>query len=147
MNKTQKTAWFNLAAVLLCIAIHIWVIVRLLILRGVPEGLERFWPLVVFCIFAAISIILLRRRQSPAEVDSDERDRLIKYRAVVACFVSVWVLLAAATLIPRFVVGIKGSIPVWLLAFINLGVLLIAMLVHSIAVLVQYGKPNKGEKS
>ncbi|MHC4426699.1 MAG: hypothetical protein ACYSYV_11470 [Planctomycetota bacterium] len=147
MNKTQKTAWFNLAGGLLCIGIHIWVVVRFLILKTVPGGVERLWPMLVFLVFAVTSIILLRRRQSPAEVDSDERDRLIKYRAVVACFVSVWFLLAAATLIPRFVVGIKGSIPVWLLAFVNLGVLLIAMLVYCVAVLIQYGRGAKGEKS
>ncbi|MHC4619338.1 MAG: hypothetical protein ACYTEQ_16455 [Planctomycetota bacterium] len=89
----------------------------------------------------------MRRKQSPTEVDTDERDRLIKYRAVVACFVSVWVLLATASAIPSFVIGAKGSIPVWLLVFINVGVLLISMLVYCAAILVQYGRPGKGEKS
>ena len=144
MNRTQKVAWFNLAAASACIAIHIWVVVRFLILKTVPGGVERLWPLVVFCVLLAASIVLSRRKQSPAEVESDERDRLIKYRATVACFVSIWVLLAAATVIPRFVVGIKGSIPVWLLAFINVGVLLGALLVYSAAILVQYGRGGKG---
>ncbi len=147
MNKTQKVAWFNLAGALLCIAIIIWVVARLVILKTVPEAFERFWPLAVFCAFMVTSIVLLRRKQSPAEVDSDERDNLIKYRAVIASFVSVWILLAAAATIPRFVVGVKGSIPVWLLAFINLSVLLGALLVYSVAILVQYGWRNKGEKS
>jgi hypothetical protein len=147
MNRTQKVAWFNLAGGMLCIAIHIWVVVRLLILKTVPGGVERFWPMAVFCVFVAASIVLLRRKQSPAEVDSDERDRLIKYRATVACFVSVWVLLAAATGIPQLVVGVKGSIPVWLLAFINVGILLIALLVYSAAVLLQYGRGDEGEKA
>jgi hypothetical protein len=118
-----------------------------LILKTVPGVVERLWPLAVFCMLLAASIVLSRRKQSPAEVESDERDRLIKYRAVAACFVSVWVLLAAATIIPRFVVGIRGAIPVWLLAFINLGVLLGALLVYSAAVLLQYGPGQKGGKS
>jgi len=147
MNKTQKVAWFNVAGTLLCIAITLWVVARLIILKTVPEGFERFWPLAVFCALMVTSIVLLRRKQSPAEVDSDERDNLIKYRAVVASFISVWILLAVATVIPRFVVGIKGSIPVWLLAFINLGVLFGALLVYSMAVLLQYGGRNKnGQK-
>jgi hypothetical protein len=145
MNKTQKGAWFNLAGTLLCIAIMIWVVARLVILKTVPEGFERIWPLVVFCIFIVTSIILVRRKQSPTEVDSDERDRLIKYRAVIASFVSVWILLAMVTIIPRFVIGIKGSIPVWLLAFTNLGVLLGALLVYSVAVLIQYGWGSKND--
>jgi Na+/H+ antiporter NhaC len=147
MNRTQREAWFNLAAAVLYIPIIVWALARLFILKRVPEGLERFWPLPVFIIFIVASIVLMRRKQSPAEVESDERDRLIKYRAVVACFVSVWVLLAAATAVPQLIAGVKGSIPVWLLAFINVGVLLIALLVYSAAVLVQYGRGTTGLES
>jgi len=143
MNRTQKVAWFNLGGGLLCIGVHIWVVVRLLILKTVPGGVERLWPATVFCILLAASIVLMRRKQSLAEVDSDERDQLIKYRAVVTCFVSVWILLAAATGIPQLAVGVKGSIPVWLLAFINVGVLLIALSVYSAAILIQYGRGGK----
>ncbi len=78
-----------------------------------------------------------------SEVESDERDDLIKKRAVIASFVTVWILLAGVTVVPRFVVGIKGLIPVWLLAFINLGVFLGAVLVYLVAVLVQYGWGGK----
>jgi len=147
MNKTQKTAWFNLASALLCIVISVWVAIEILVLHRIPEGIIRFWPVPVFCLFMAVSIILLRRRQSPAEVDSDERDNLIKKRAVIVSFVSVWILLFAASIIPRFIVGEKGTIAVWLLPIINLGVLLIVMLVYSVAVLVHYGREGKGEKS
>jgi len=144
MNRTQKEAWFNLAAAVLYIPIIVWALARLFILKRIPEGVERFWPIPVFIIFIVTSIVVMRRKQSPAEVESDERDKLIKYRAVVACFVSVWVLLGAATAIPQSVVGVKGSIPVWLLAFINVGVLLIALLVYSAAVLLQYGRGHNG---
>jgi hypothetical protein len=143
MNKTQKEACFGLGSILLCLGIFVWAAVKLFILKTLPEGLTRFWPLAVFYVFIATSIVLLRRKQSPTEVDSDERDRLIKHRAVVACFVSVWILLAAATGIPHLVVGVKGSLPVWLLTFINLGLLLIAMLVYFVAVLFQYGRGAK----
>ena len=140
MNRTQREAWFGLGGISLSLCIFVWAGVKLFIFKTIPEGITRFWPVLVICVFMATSIVLLRRKQSPAEVESDERDRLIKYRAVVACFVSVWVLLAAATGIPQLLVGVKGSIPVWLLAFINVGVLFIALLVYSAAVLFQYGR-------
>jgi hypothetical protein len=59
-----------------------------------------------------ISVIWLRRKQSPKEVDSDERDKLIQSRAVLVAFVSVWILLFAVSIIPRLVLGEDGSIPV-----------------------------------
>ena len=68
---------------------------------------------------------------------------IIKKRAVLASFVSVWILLAAATAIPQFVIGTGGTIAVWLLTFINLGVLLGALLVYTVAILVQYGNGGK----
>ena len=147
MNKTQKGAWFNLAMGLLGIAIGVWVIVEVVFLRRLPEGVAMAWPLIAFWLVVVIAIISLRRKQSPAEVDADERDNLIKSRAVLASFVSVWILLAASSVIPRFLVGTEGSVPVFLLAFINVGILLVAMLVYCVAVLVQYGWGGKGEKS
>lgn len=145
MNKTQKVAWFNLAMALLGVAISVWVIVEIVILRRLPEGFPVVWPLIAFCLVMVIAIISLRKKQSPAEVDADERDNLIKKRAVLTSFVSVWILLYASSVIPWFVVGREGSIPVFLLPFINVGILLVVMLVNSVAILVQYGW--RGEKS
>ncbi len=147
MNKTQKIAWFNLVGALLCFALGIYIAVEVFILRRLPEGFGRFWGLPAFWLITGIAIIFLRKKQSPAEVDSDERDNFIKRRAVLASFVSVWILLFASSMIPRFIVGQDGSIPVWLLPIINLGVFFIVMLVYSVAVLVQYGRGGKdGEK-
>ena len=148
MNKTQKGAWFTLASFLLAIAITVYLIVKIFILKSLPEGIfGRGWPMIAYCVLTVASVTFLRKKQSPTEPDFDERDNLIKKRVVLASFVSVWLLLAATTIIPRLIVGQDGSIPVWLLAFINVGVLFIAMLVYSVAVLIQYGLGSKGEKS
>ncbi len=147
MNKAQKVAWFNLAMALLGVAIGVWVIVELVVLGRLPEGFAMAWPLIAFWLLVVIVIISLRKKQSPAEVDADERDNLIKSKAVLVSFVSVWILLYASSVIPWFVVGGEGSVPVFLLAFINVGILLVVMLVYSIAILVQYGWKSKGEKS
>jgi NADH:ubiquinone oxidoreductase subunit K len=91
--------------------------------------------------------IFLRKKQSSKEPDSDERDDLIKRRAVLVSFVSVWILLAAATLIPGIILGQTGTISAYILPFINVSIFLIAMMVYSVAILVQYGWGTKGEKT
>ncbi len=145
MNKTQKGAWFSLAAGLTCIASFGDIFVQFFILKKLP-GLTGIWPLLAaYCMLLGIPIIFLRKKQSPTEVDRDERDSLIEKRAVIAAFVSVWILLFAATIIPRFIVGIDGAIPVWSLAFINVGIVLVVLFVYSLAVLVQYGRGSKEE--
>ena len=146
MNKTQKSAIFCLVTFLFCVVVMAYPFISIFILKSWPESFfSRFWSMIAYFVFIAASIIFLRKKQSPAEPDFDERDNLIKKRAVLASFVSVWLLLAATTIIPRLIVGQDGSIPVWTLPLINLGVFLIAMLVYSVAILIQYGLG--GEKS
>jgi len=101
----------------------------------------------VILLFMVVSVVLLRIKQSRAEVDFDERDNSIRKTAVLVSFVSLWVLLIAASIIPAFILGDVGSIPVSFLPIINLSVFLITMLVYSSAVLIQYGRGGKGEKS
>jgi hypothetical protein len=143
MNRVQKIAWFNLVGTLLCFALGIYIVVEVFILRRLPEGFGRFWGLLAFWLATSIAIIFVRKKQSPAEVDSDERDNFIKKRAVLASFVSVWILLFASSIIPRFIVGPDGSIPVWILPIVNFGVFLFVMLIYSMAILAQYGRGTK----
>ncbi len=145
MNRTQKGAWFTLGVAIL--AMLIFVLLSLYIpapgdrSTGVRPIRLLCWVLVLFVIGGAL---LVRRRQSPDEPVSDERDDLIRKNAILVCFISVWVALAAASIIPAFVVGDVGSIPVAMLPLIHMGVLLTALLVYSTAVLIQYQRPGKG---
>jgi threonine/homoserine/homoserine lactone efflux protein len=147
MNRTQKVAWFNLVGILVLLAISIYTAIALFVLRKPPVVFSSIWPIAVLYLLIPISIIFVRKKQSPKEVDADERDNLIKRRAVVVSFVSVWILLFAASIIPQLIVGQEGLVPAWLLPIINLGVLFGAMLVYCAAVIVQYGWGGKGEKN
>ena len=145
MNKTQKEAIVNLICMLFNIGIVFYLFVSLFVIKRFPGGFDFFCVLVAVILILIGAVIFIRRKQSPAEIDSDERDGLIKKRAVMVSFVSGWLLLAAASVIPRFVVGMDGMVPVWLLPIINITVFLLAMVVYCVAVLVQYGRG--GQKS
>jgi len=147
MNRTQKSAIFCLVTFLFCVVVMAYPFISIFILKSWPESFfSRSWSMIAYFVFIAASIIFLRKKQSPAEPDFDERDDLIKKRAVLVSFVSVWILLAAACIIPRFILGETGAIPVYVLPFINLGIFMIATLVHSVAILVQYGWGGKDGK-
>ena len=148
MNKTQKSAIFCLVTFLFCVVVMAYPFISIFILKSWPESLfRRFWSMIAYFVFIAASIIFLRKKQSPAEPDFDERDDLIKKRAIMVSLVSVWILLAASCIIPRFILGDEGAIPVYVLTFINMGIFMIAMLVYNVAVLIQYGRGGKdGEK-
>jgi len=146
MNKAQKGAWCILIGSLFLILFGILLFTEIVILKNLFTSLHRFIALLLFSFMVPL-FIFLRKKQSLAEVKSDERDNLIIKRAVMVSFVSVWILLAAVCIIPRFIVGYTGTIAVWVLSLFNFAIFLIAMFIYSAAVLIQYGWGGKdGEK-
>lgn len=139
MNRTQKGACVGLAGALFSIAIISFAFFKIFVLKKFPLRFEAFLAVGGFVLYVVLLILFLRQKQSLVEVEADERDKLVIRRAAIASFVSVWILLAVVSVLPRLVVGIDGSIPVWVVPIMNLGVMFAAMLVYSVAVLVQYG--------
>ena len=148
MNKTQKSALFSLINFLLLIifSVHSTKVIRdVFSPEGCPNALKivLFWSFLIFCFMALSAFLLYSRKQSSAEVESDERDDLIKKRAVLICFISVWFLLITSYAILWHIVGLDGSIPLCILPLIYLGVFFAVILVYNVAVLIQYGWGGK----
>ncbi len=146
MNRTQKGALLNLSGFLVSIGFFAYLFITIFGFRALPNRAAAIGGLLVFATQAGWWIFLFRRKQSPVEPQADERDKTIMKNAVFVSFVSTWLLLAAATLIPALVLGQAGSLPVFLLPFINFGVFVLAEVVYFVAVLVQYGREVKDEQ-
>lgn len=114
--------------------------------KTVGTGLVKVWVWFIL-VFWAGGGVLVHWKREPSNVDFEERDNLIKRNAVLVSFISLWILLVATSLIPCFVAGEEGALPVCLLPIINLGVFVIVMLVDSVTILIQYGRGLKGEES
>lgn len=140
MNKTQKGAWF-------CLITGTLFLTYITLIEMFPGGgtwnklVKGLSLLLIF--FMGMSAVWLRIKQSPTEVDSDERDKFIKKRAMFASYFSLFWFFIATCTIPWLIVGPEGSIPVCVLPVILLGVFIIVMLVYSVAILIQYGRRGK----
>lgn len=144
MNKTQKNAWFSLAIFSFSIALAGYNFYCEFVAKKLPDSfLGRHWSAFVFFAIFIPAIILLRKKQSPAEVDSDERDVLIRKKALVASFTSVWILFTITILILLLAFGPDGTIAIWIFPLVILEVFFIAMIIYSIAILIQYGRGGK----
>ena len=139
MNRTQKAVICNLAIMLLTISMLAYVFFQFFVLKKAPEGFSgRFLPPATLILLGGLLIFWALKRQSPKEVEADERDKLITNRAAMAAFISAWVILPIVSVLPRYVLGDDSCIPAWSLPLINVGVLLIATVVYLAAILVQY---------
>ena len=148
MNKTQKGAWFTLVVAMLLIVFGAIIYAGMFAPGGRTAGLRlvKVWSGFIL-VFLAGGVAFVHWKRKPSNVDFDERDNSVRKNAVLVAFVSLWILLFASSIVPSFVAGDEGSIPTCLLPIINIGVFLVVMLVYSLAVLVQYGCGDKGEKS
>ncbi|MHC4122960.1 MAG: hypothetical protein ACYSSI_05245 [Planctomycetota bacterium] len=146
MNRTQKGAWANLIIFSALGLFGIILFIAITFIKTFPIRFNQFYCLLIIVLMVGM-FLFLRKKQSDREVDSDERDNLIKLRAVQASFVSVWILLAAAILIPRFFLGITGTISLWVLSIIAFAIFLVSMIIYNAAILIQYGWRGKdGQK-
>ena len=145
MNRTQKAALVNLIIWLMCSAFGLFMLFELVFLKTMYYQIHRFYFVLVL-IAIGIGLPVMFRKQSSKEVESDERDKLIQLKAVLAASVAGCIFLAAAVLICQFAIGITGTISIWAMTLIDMLVFLLAMMVYWIAILVQYGFKTKGEE-
>lgn len=141
MNRTQKYAWGRVAASLSGVALVIIGLARELAGKSMPV-----FPWIMLWSGLIAAMHLIARKKRPAEVDSDERDELIKAKAARVAAVSGGILLLAASIFSARMIFPDRSIPVQALLGINGVVVLIAIFVYSVAVLVQYGREGKDGK-
>jgi hypothetical protein len=81
------------------------------------------------------------------QISFDERDQLIHKRATLAAYSIFWFFFTAACMIPWWILETGARIRVVLLPCMLVVGFIIVQLVQSVAILVQYGWRNKGEKS
>lgn len=146
MNRTQKGALFNLSGFVVNVILLGYILLTILVFQRLPNR----WALLVLLLLVGVYFgawgFVLRGKQSPAEPEADERDKAIMKNGVLVSFIAVWLFLAAATVVPTLVLGAAGSVPVYVLTFVNFGVFLAAGLVYFAAVLIQYGRGVKDEQ-
>ena len=139
MNKTQRRALFTLSISIVLIAFGVIIFTTTFTPGNRTTGskLVKVWMWLILAVVAGGTAFVHWKRRA-SEVDNDERDIYIRKNAVLVSFASFCTLLFAASIIPSFVAGDAGSIPVCLLPIINFGVFLIVMLIYSVSILAQY---------
>ena len=142
MNKYQKMARFTLIILGLALGLSI---TAMLVLRFV---VEMSWSASTAG-FAFISIMSFSQiRPSFFKKDKrglDERDLLIKQKAMVAAYWSFWPVFVLAAMVPLFVYGPDAKVSVRYLCWMVFGGMFWVCLIYSIAILNEYGWRNKNE--
>lgn len=98
-----------------------------------------FFPIAVFLLFLTVMLFVMRRRQSACEVAADERDKLIRSRAVAVTLMYLILMLCAQASFLYLISNEECMVSATITIPLALLILLMALAVFSIATLVQYG--------
>ena len=133
MNKTQKGAWYGLllSASLAAIAVFD-------AYENIMTATTKVMVGIVWFALLILPPLLLSRKRPSAEVETDERDKLIIRRSIIIAFCSVCGLLILASTAVLFVLEGPVSIPFARLADIVYGAFIVFISTLSIVILIQY---------
>ncbi len=146
MNRAQKIARFNLIVILTALILSGTAIGVIYFFVGLPIQ-RAFGGFGFMGITGLLGLTPFLYKKERDKVSLDERDQLINYRAVLVAYSVFWLVFTAACMIPWWIIGSSGSISVNVLPIMLFGIGITLMLVHSLVILIQYGRADKGEKS
>ena len=146
MNRAQKYAWLGLIGGF--ISTIMIGIIGYLLFSGFPKAdteiIFKFSvvPLLVilFLAFILFFVFSYRKKQSPNEPETDERDKQISLKAIQICFASLCLLIYFSDAVILLVTSLDGWIPSCALPVIHFGVGFIAFTIYYATVIILYGK-------
>ncbi len=142
MNKYQKMARFTLIMLGLALGLSI---TAMLVLRF-AVGMSWRASMAGFAFIAIMGFSRIRPSLFKKDKQGlDERDLLIKQKAMVAAYWSFWPLFVLAAMAPLFVYGPDGAVSVLYLCWMVFGGMYWVFLIYSIAILNEYGWRTKNE--
>ena len=144
MNRIQKMAWWMAIWILAGVILAAIAVAVLFFVIGMPWSIARAGlGFIGIAGFGGLASLIFKK--DPGKVTCDERDRLINSRAAVAGFCAAFLVTGLGCMLPFSILGAEATIPVTWLPNIFGSAGFAVFLVHSIAILVQYGW--RGEKS
>ena len=146
MNRYQKLAWFNLIVITATIIITTIAVTIEFHMRGYSTTGLYFVALLVLL---KLKPFLFKKPESRSGVLSDERDSFIVKRAVSFAYTTFWIVFIVSSFAVHIFMGMepKSSVPTITLPLMAIGGALFMKILCSAAILVQYGREPKGEKS
>ena len=142
MNKYQKNARFTLIMLGLALGLSITAVVVLRFAVGMSwRASMAGFAFVLIMGFSRVRPSLFKKDISGL----DERDLVIKQKAMISAYWTFWPLFVLAAMAPMFVYGPDGVISVLYLCWMVFGGMYWVLLMYSVEILNGYGWRDKNE--
>ncbi len=145
MNRAQKIAWFSLITMMLALGLSLIAVSVLHFGFGLPmRRAAGGFGFIGIMGLSALAPVLFKKDKGKVELD--ERDLLIKNKAMLAAYWGFWPIFVIAAMVPFFIHGPDGVVSVKYLCGMVFGGMFIVILVQSLVTLQEYGWRDKGNE-
>ena len=141
MTRLQKRAWIDLASTTVCIIIS-----AAGVGLAVHFNVKGVGPLVSFVIGGLIMGLISALRSIAIQAKFDERERKIAVKALIIASKVFVIFSLCVSFIILFIVGGKGSVPVYIVPVLFLAGLLLAQFIESAVILIQFAQEQVDEQ-
>ena len=140
MNRAQKMAWLLVITISAAVLLAGGAVGILYVKVGMPKALAGLGFLGIAGLGGLGPLIF---KKDKGKVTFDERDHIINRKAALAGFGTAYMVMGLWCMIPFFVLGPKANVSVTWLPMIFMGAGISHFFVHSVAILIQYGRGAK----
>jgi len=145
MNRAQKMARFTLIVTLIALMLSLIAVAVLYLVVGLPlRRAAGGFGFIGIMGLSALAPLLFKKDEG--KVKLDERDLLIKNKAMLAAYYGFWPIFVIAAMAPFFIYGPDGMVSVKYLCSMVFGGMFIVILVQSLVTLQEYGWKDKGNE-
>ena len=140
MNRLQKKAWIELAAVTFCMAAT-GAVLALLVRLNASGGYN-----LIICLIVGLPVGLFGYLSHLSEQKKlDERERQIAQKAFALSSYAFVTLIGCSAFILFFTVGGAGQVPAYTLPAVFVGGIFVAQFTQSAAILIQFAREQADE--
>lgn len=140
MNRMQKIACLFVVTIALAVIFSVAATMFLYVMIGMP-GAQAGFAFLGIAGLGGLGPLVFKKDEGA--ITCDERDQVINRRAALAAFATAYLFVGLVCMLPFFVLGPNGSISVIWLPMIFMGAALVTFFIHSMAILIQYGRGGK----
>ena len=141
MNRAQKAAWLMVISISTAVVLAAIAVAILYYIFGMSKVAATGLGFLGIAGVGGLGPLIFKKDKGP--VTCDERDRLINSRATLASFSASYMVVGLTCMVPFFVLGPKSSVSITWLPFIFGAAGLTGFFVHSLVILIQYGRGIK----
>ena len=141
MNRTQKAAWWIVCVMLLALVVSLTVFCVMYFKVGFTRAYHLGFACMGIAGFGGLGVLIFKKDKG--KVTCDERDKTINRRAALAGFAASYGVHGILAMTIWGVVGYGNTIKVDVLPQIWFAAFVSAFLIHSVAILIQYGRGDK----